>query len=77
MAAVWHDGDAKPGDNKLQGGHFTVPLDGKTKPVAAAPGVSQSDAPLPQSTLEATESHTEMAHPEAETTPQHSPRSRR
>ena len=29
VAAVWHDGDAKPGDNKLQGGHFTVPLDAK------------------------------------------------
>src|SRR5208283_2994943 len=33
VAAVWHDGDAKPGDNKLQGGHFTVPLDVKSKPV--------------------------------------------
>ncbi len=73
VAAVWHEGDAKPGDNKLQGGHFAVPLDAKAKPVAAAPGVSQSDVPLPKSPLEATESHTEMASPEAETPPQAQP----
>jgi len=73
VAAVWHDGDAKPGDNKLQGGHFTVPLDGKTKSVTAAPGVSQNDVPLPTSALEATESHTEMANPEPETPPQAQP----
>src|SRR5208283_1782303 len=70
VAAVWHDGDAKPGDNKLQGGHFTVPLDVKSKPVAAAPGEMESDKPLPASTLEATESHVEMAKPAAETSPQ-------
>src|SRR6516165_8894730 len=47
VAAVWHDGDAKPGDNKVQGGHFAVPLDSKaTKKATAAPGVSQDDAPL-------------------------------
>jgi penicillin-binding protein 2 len=67
VAAVWHDGDAKPGDNKLQGGHFTVPIDSsKTKPVAAAPGVGEGSQPLPLSTLEATESHREMANPEVE-----------
>jgi penicillin-binding protein 2 len=65
VAAVWHSGNAAPGENKVQGGHFTVPLDSKTKPVAAAPGVSEGDKPLPRSTLEATESHTEMANPEA------------
>src|SRR5262252_1557015 len=66
VAAVWHDGDAKPGDAKLQGGHFTIPVDSKTKPVAAAPGITDTQ-PLPTSTLEATESHTEMANPEAAT----------
>jgi len=69
VAAVWHEGDAKPGDNKLQGGRFTVPLDAKSKPVTAAPGLSGGVANLPASTLEATESHTEMANPEAETPP--------
>ncbi len=64
VAAVWHDGDAKPGDNKLQGGHFTVPLDSKTKRAAAAPGVGEGEQPFPSSTLEVTESHTEMASPE-------------
>jgi penicillin-binding protein 2 len=69
VAAVWHDGGANPGDNKLQGGHYTVPLDSKSKPkpVAAAPGVADGDKPLPQSALEASESHTEMATPEAVT----------
>jgi penicillin-binding protein 2 len=66
VAAVWHEGDAKPGDAKLQGGHFTIPVDSKTKPVTAAPGVTDAQ-PLPTSTLEATESHTEMANPEAAT----------
>src|SRR5262252_6240862 len=66
VAAVWHEGDAKPGDAKLQGGHFTIPVDSKTKPVAAAPGITDTQ-PLPTSTLEATESHTEMANPEAAT----------
>jgi hypothetical protein len=73
VAAVWHDGDAKPGDNKLQGGHFTVPLDAKAKTGSAAPSVSQSDVPLPTSALQATESHTEMAKPEPETPPQAQP----
>jgi penicillin-binding protein 2 len=74
VAAVWHDGDAKPGDNKVQGGHFAVPLDSKaTKKATAAPGVSQDDAPLPAAALEATESHVEMAKPEAEASPQAQP----
>jgi hypothetical protein len=60
VAAVWHDGDAKPGDNKLQGGHFTVALDAKP------PTSGQTQGTPPQSVLEATESHTEMAKPEAE-----------
>jgi penicillin-binding protein 2 len=69
VAAVWHAGDSTAGDNKVQGGHYTVPLDAKTKvkPVAAAPGVGEGEQPLPASTLEATESHTEMANPEAAT----------
>ncbi|HEX8891828.1 MAG TPA: penicillin-binding transpeptidase domain-containing protein, partial [Terriglobales bacterium] len=69
VAAVWHDGGANPGDNKLQGGHYTVPLDPKSKPkpVVAAPGVGDGEKHLPQSALEASESHTEMATPEAVT----------
>ena len=66
VAAVWHASDAAQGDNKIQGGHYTVPLDTKTKtkPVVAAPGIADGENPLPASTLEATESHTEMANPE-------------
>jgi len=62
VAAVWHDGDTKPGDNKLQGGHFTVALDPKPQTPA-----TPAQATPAQSILEATESHTEMAKPEAET----------
>ncbi len=64
VAAVWHEGDAKNPD-KMQAGRFTVPADGNTKPVTAAPGVAASRSSrfvLPA--LEATESHVEMAHPE-------------
>src|SRR5208337_4168054 len=63
VAAVWHDGDTKQPD-KMQAGRFAVTADGKTKPVTTAPGVDQSDRPKPTSSLEATESHDEMAHPE-------------
>lgn len=63
VAAVWHDGDTKQPD-KMQAGRFTVTADGKTKPVTTAPGVDQSDRPKPAASLEATESHDEMAHPE-------------
>src|SRR5271166_1008128 len=63
VAAVWHDGDTKQPD-KMQAGRFTVTADGKTKPVTTAPGVDPSDRPKPTSSLEATESHDEMAHPE-------------
>jgi penicillin-binding protein 2 len=70
VAAVWHDGDAKPGDDKLQGGHFSVPVGAPAKSATAAPGINQGEAPLPASTLEATESHREMANPEPETPPQ-------
>ena len=73
VAAVWHDGDAKPGDNNLQGGHYTVPLQALPKPVASAPGVANSEAGLPPSTLEATESHIEMASPEVEPATQDQP----
>jgi len=69
VAAVWHDGDTKPGDNKLQGGHFTVPLEAQAKPVGAAPGLGQGEATAPQSA----ESHTEMASPERETAVQDQP----
>jgi hypothetical protein len=64
VAAVWHDSDAKPGDNKLQGGHFTVALEAKPQ---AKVGTAKGQAVLTPSTLEATESHTEMSKPEPET----------
>ena len=73
VAAVWHDGDAKPGENKLQGGHFNLPLDSTAKPAKTAPGMAQVDKTQPVSALEATESHTEMASPEPETPPQAQP----
>ena len=73
VAAVWHDGDAKPGDNKIQAGHFAVPLDSKARRAAAAPGMTQNNDPVPASDVQATESHTEMANPEAETPPQAQP----
>src|SRR5271157_1785219 len=63
VAAVWHEGDGKQPD-KMQAGRFTVSADSKTKPVTSAPGVGQADRPKPTSSLEATESHDEMAHPE-------------
>src|SRR5208337_2976529 len=62
VAAVWHEGDTKQPD-KMQAGRFTVPADGKTKPVTSAPGV-EADRPRPAAGLEATEAHDEMAHPE-------------
>jgi penicillin-binding protein 2 len=68
VAAVWHDGDAKNPD-KLQAGRFTVPTDGAAKPVSAAPGVEANEKPIPAADLEATESHAEMAHPEAAVEP--------
>ena len=64
VAAVWHEGDAQNPD-KMQAGHFTVQADGTSKPVKAAPGVGTADKPIPAATLEATESHDEMANPEA------------
>ena len=50
----------------MQAGRFTVPADGKTKPVTAAPGVDQVGRPKPAANLEATEAHDEMAHPESQ-----------
>jgi penicillin-binding protein 2 len=66
IAAVWHDGDSNsagaPSD-KLQAGHFTIDTSGKTKPLTAAPGVTESKPA--QGAMQATESHPEMAEPEA------------
>jgi len=75
VAAVWHDPNPRPGDNKLQGGHFTVALEGEPQTVPAAPGLAAQEKPKqqPASALEATESHTEMASPEAEIAPQDQP----
>jgi len=68
VAAVWHDGDAKSPD-KLQAGHFAIDPGREAKPVDAAPGLSAADEkPIPAADLQATESHHEMAQPEAATT---------
>ena len=66
VAAVWHEGDPQNPD-KLQTGRFTVPVDSAGKPVSAAPGVEADEKPIPAADLQGTESHTEMAQPEAET----------
>jgi len=64
VAAVWHEGEGNQPD-KLQGGHYKIPVDGKAKPVSAAPGVEQaSGSQLSSDDLEATESHQEMARPD-------------
>jgi membrane peptidoglycan carboxypeptidase len=68
VAAVWHDTDAKNPD-KLQAGRFAIPTDAAAKPVSAAPGVEAGEKPIPAADLEATESHAEMAHPEAAVEP--------
>ncbi len=65
VAAVWHSGDAQNPD-KLQAGHFNIPTNEAVKPVAAAPGVEAGAKPLRSSDLQATESHTEMAQPDAD-----------
>ena len=64
VAAVWHSGDAQNPD-KLQAGHFNVPTNESVKPVSAAPGEDAGAKPLRSSDLQATESHTEMAQPDA------------
>ncbi len=69
VAAVWHEGDAKNPD-KLGAGHFAVPADGSVKPVSSAPGVTEADKKsIPAADLEATETHTDMAQPEAAAAP--------
>ena len=69
VAAVWHqpDGNASattPPD-QMQAGHFTVDTNGKTKPVAAAPGMTSVKSAESRE-LQTTESHTEMAEPEVQ-----------
>jgi penicillin-binding protein 2 len=73
VAAVWHGGDSQPGENRLQGGHFKVPLDSAAKPAKTAPGLAQGGKTPPVSALEASDSHTEMASPVAEAPPQAQP----
>jgi penicillin-binding protein 2 len=64
VAAVWHSGDAQNPD-KLQAGHFNVPAGDAAKPLTAAPGVEANAKPIKPADLQATESHTEMAQPDA------------
>ena len=69
VAGVWHNPDSNPNgpqpDNNLQAGHFNVDANGKVKPVSEAPGLSAGKTGADRS-LQATESHTEMAAPEAQ-----------
>ena len=63
VAAIWHEGDAKSPD-KMQAGRFTVSADGKTKPVASAPGMGKAGKPIHPGDLETGDAHVEMARPE-------------
>ncbi len=68
VAAVWHEGDANssgPPADKLQAGHFNIDASGKIKPVEAAPGMAATKSAESRE-LQTTESHTEMAEPEAD-----------
>ena len=69
VAGVWHDGNSQSNptqpNNNLQGAHFSVDASGKVKPVSEAPGVAAARSTADRN-LQATESHTEMAEPEAE-----------
>jgi penicillin-binding protein 2 len=67
VAAVWHDGNAQPGAEQLQGGHYTVPLNSKPKAATAAQGSTQHIGPAENSSPQVMESHTEMARPEFDT----------
>ena len=68
VAAVWHQADsngAAAPENKMQAGHFNIDASGKTKPVSAAPGVVEEKSTASSRDLQGTESHPEMAEPEA------------
>ena len=68
VAAVWHEGDANAAEtqptDKLGAGHFTVDASGKVKPHAAAPGMATTKPA--ENRAQTTESHPEMAEPEAD-----------
>ncbi|MFZ1136471.1 MAG: penicillin-binding protein 2 [Candidatus Korobacteraceae bacterium] len=65
MTAVWHDGGAD-GGGKVQAGTMAVPLDSKTKPMAAAPGLSSSGATAGAPTIEADDAPVQIGTPQAE-----------
>ena len=68
VAAVWHEPDSNTSTaptDRMQAGHFTIDANGKVKPVAGAPGMAKAKSDDSHS-LQTTESHTEMAEPEAQ-----------
>jgi penicillin-binding protein 2 len=69
VAAVWHEADGSGSTapvNKMQAGHYNIDASGKAKPVGAAPGMTEEKSTVSNRDLQATESHPEMAAPEAE-----------
>ncbi len=69
VAAVWHQADGNgitAPENKMQAGHYNIDASGKAKPVAAAPGMTEEKPTVTNRDLQATESHPEMAAPEAQ-----------
>src|SRR6516165_380362 len=66
VAAVWHEGDAQSGENKLQGGRFTVPLDANKQLQTKSARATTVNRRADSSTLQVVESHTEMANPEVD-----------
>src|SRR5262252_8921935 len=66
VAAVWHEGDAQSGENKLQGGRFTVPLDANKQLQTKSARATTVNRRADSSTMQVVESHTEMANPEVD-----------
>jgi penicillin-binding protein 2 len=69
VAAVWHEPNSNTAStaptDRMQAGHFTIDTNGKIKAVVSAPGVTEAKSSENQA-LQTTESHTEMAEPEAQ-----------
>jgi penicillin-binding protein 2 len=71
VTAVWHDGDGAGGENKVQAGTLSVPLDEKPLPVKAAPGVAEGERP--QLPVRANDSGAVKSDPAADTRSQSQP----
>jgi penicillin-binding protein 2 len=73
VAAVWHESDSNATNtaptDRMQAGHFTIDTTGKVKSLASAPGMAKVKS-AEEHELQTTESHPEMAEPEAQPTSQ-------